>query len=95
MENMDEYMSCLEQIALTNHIEDADPETCIKLPEVNDPEIEEEKAPEEEKVELEEDSKRPSLINTKIEEEQKLDDDDSESNCNDVSPMFAQKNTTI
>jgi len=33
MEDMPEYLHCLDEIAITNHIEDADPETCIKLPE--------------------------------------------------------------
>ena len=40
MENMEEYMYCLDQIAITNHIEDADPETCIKLPVVDQPDNE-------------------------------------------------------
>jgi len=34
MEDMDLYMECLDAIATTNHIEDADPENCIKLPPV-------------------------------------------------------------
>jgi hypothetical protein len=32
MEDMDEYMRCLDDIAFTNHIEDADEETCLVLP---------------------------------------------------------------
>jgi len=49
MENMEEYMACLDTIAITNHIEDADPETCIKLPEVKAPQAEDEKAAEEDR----------------------------------------------
>lgn len=33
MEDMEEYQRCLDVIAETNFIEDADPEDCIKIPE--------------------------------------------------------------
>ena len=32
MMDMDEYMRCLEEIAFTNHIEDASEEECLILP---------------------------------------------------------------
>ena len=32
MADMEEYMRCLDDIAFTNHIEDADAENCLVLP---------------------------------------------------------------
>jgi hypothetical protein len=34
MDDMDEYMSCLDVIAKTNFVEEADPDDCIKMPEI-------------------------------------------------------------